>query len=62
MTRDRHAFSELDKIIKKSPQKQFIIKFYAIKNRILKKNRIKNAFYLEKLALEKGVQRTRIFH
>ena len=51
MSRDRHAFSELYSFIKKRRQICFRIEICAIKNLIVKKNRIKNAFSLEKLSL-----------
>ena len=51
--RDRHAFSELDSSIGKTLQKRFRIEICAIKNPIVKKNRIKNGFSYPKIALEK---------
>ena len=62
ITRDGRPFSQLMKIIGKSLQKRFRIKIYAIINPLVRKNRIKKAFYLEKLALEKGSPRTRVFN
>ena len=50
--RDRHAFSELDIFMGKTPQKRFRIEICAIKNPIVK-NRIKNGFSYQKIVLEK---------
>ena len=47
--RDRHA-SELESLIRKPLQIRFRIEICALKNPIVKKNRIKNAFSLEKLS------------
>ena len=52
-SRDRHAFSELDSSIGKTLQKRFRIEICAIKNPLVKKNRIKNGFSYQKIALEK---------
>jgi len=45
--RYRHAFSDLDSFIGKPPQIRFKIEICAIKNPIVKKNRIKKAFFLQ---------------
>jgi hypothetical protein len=50
MNRDGHAFSELEIFIRKPPQIRSRIEICAIKNPIVKKNRIKNGFSYEKIA------------
>jgi hypothetical protein len=50
--KDRHAFSELDIFMGKTPQKRFRIEICAIRNPIVK-NRIKNGFSYQKIVLEK---------
>ena len=42
--RDRHGFSELESFITKPPQIRFRIVICAIKNLLVKKNRVRKAF------------------
>ena len=45
---DRHAFSELDSSIEKTPQKRFRIEICAIKNPVVKKTASKTDFPIRK--------------
>ena len=59
--RDRHAFLELDNFMEKLPQKRFKIEICVIKNPKTKKNRVKIAFYNEKLCLNECVEPYKVY-
>ena len=59
ITRDRQWFLEIIFPEHILDRKRFKNEFFTIKNRILKKKRIKNGFSYEKIAAEKDGKRTK---